>query len=62
MRYRGNRISDDVCLILVGTGRLKRILAVVVFYVFLLVVWVMRVCVVIFFRRRFLSFYVLPSP
>ena len=25
LRYRGNRISDDVCLILVGTGRLKRI-------------------------------------
>ncbi|EET42818.1 hypothetical protein NEISICOT_03456 [Neisseria sicca ATCC 29256] len=25
MRYRGNRISDDVCLILMGTGRLKRI-------------------------------------
>ncbi|KIC06428.1 hypothetical protein MCC93_21650 [Morococcus cerebrosus] len=38
--------------VLAGRGRLKRIWQQL-FYVFLLVVWVMRVCVAIFFRRRF---------
>ena len=37
--------SQTMCARFSGEGRLKRILAVVVFYVFLLVVWVMRIFV-----------------
>ncbi len=36
-----------------GNRSSETYLAAVVFYVFLLGVWVMRVCVAIFFRRRF---------
>ncbi|EET42817.1 hypothetical protein NEISICOT_03455 [Neisseria sicca ATCC 29256] len=44
-----------MCVRFSGEGSSETYLAAVVFYVFLLVVWVMRVCVAIFFRRRFLE-------
>ena len=57
--------SQTMCVRFSGEGSSETYLAAVVFYVFLLVVWVMRVCVAIFFRRRFLkviAFCPLPSP
>ena len=47
--------SQTTCVRLRGERSSETYLAAVVFYVFLLVVWVMRVCVAIFFRRRFLE-------